>query len=268
MAAKVISLPWSSTLEVHWTTQQLQRVILQAVSSIFLHFGITLEMLLQMSHLTLMFDCCVLLLTTATACACRPPQGILEDPELHTHREHLLSLLLLTRMDTPTKRLLQQDGWMGQLTQHALPSLDVRQTTLLMGIISDIHPAVSATPAFRVAEVRLGSTSQLVNNSSRPAHRVAGGSRGSSSSSRGRGSGDCSSHGRAAGRMVQPGSNESASVANGSARPASAASCIACGATGSLLRCGRCRTAYFCDAACQKRAWPSHKQDCQKLRGE
>jgi hypothetical protein len=32
--------------------------------------------------------------------------------------------------------------------------------------------------------------------------------------------------------------------------------------TPDMMRCGRCRTAHFCDAQCQKWAWPSHRRVC------
>ena len=45
--------------------------------------------------------------------------------------------------------------------------------------------------------------------------------------------------------------------------------CMACGQKGSdtkkLLRCSRCKDAWFCNASCQKSMWPIHKQYCQKL---
>ena len=40
--------------------------------------------------------------------------------------------------------------------------------------------------------------------------------------------------------------------------------CIACNKTGKLKRCGRCKNAYFCNVACQKKAWAEHQKDCKK----
>ncbi|KAK1170136.1 histone-lysine N-methyltransferase SMYD3 isoform X1 [Acipenser oxyrinchus oxyrinchus] len=34
----------------------------------------------------------------------------------------------------------------------------------------------------------------------------------------------------------------------------------------SLLRCSRCKVAKYCDARCQKQAWPEHKRECLCLR--
>lgn len=36
-----------------------------------------------------------------------------------------------------------------------------------------------------------------------------------------------------------------------------------CRAGESLLRCSRCKASYYCDAACQKAHWPSHKVICK-----
>ncbi|XP_054892310.1 histone-lysine N-methyltransferase SMYD3 [Poeciliopsis prolifica] len=33
-----------------------------------------------------------------------------------------------------------------------------------------------------------------------------------------------------------------------------------------LLRCSQCKTARYCNAACQKQAWPGHKRECKCLR--
>jgi hypothetical protein len=40
--------------------------------------------------------------------------------------------------------------------------------------------------------------------------------------------------------------------------------CDGCGAkdTPELKRCARCRAVRYCSAACQRQAWPTHKQDC------
>ena len=40
------------------------------------------------------------------------------------------------------------------------------------------------------------------------------------------------------------------------------AGCAHCGRAAATRRCGRCRTALFCDAACQRAAWPDHKRRC------
>lgn len=38
--------------------------------------------------------------------------------------------------------------------------------------------------------------------------------------------------------------------------------CGGCGEAGAKLRCTRCKAAFYCSQACQKRAWPTHKQRC------
>ena len=43
--------------------------------------------------------------------------------------------------------------------------------------------------------------------------------------------------------------------------------CDSCGKVGeiggtSLLTCSRCRMKYYCNATCQKKAWPEHKKHC------
>jgi hypothetical protein len=44
-----------------------------------------------------------------------------------------------------------------------------------------------------------------------------------------------------------------------------AEACLACGSSGGkLLLCSRCKGVRFCDVACQKKAWPSHKTDWAK----
>jgi len=40
--------------------------------------------------------------------------------------------------------------------------------------------------------------------------------------------------------------------------------CSSCSKVGNLLQCNRCLTVFYCDAACQKKHWPSHKTFCQK----
>ena len=37
-----------------------------------------------------------------------------------------------------------------------------------------------------------------------------------------------------------------------------------CGSTDGLLRCSRCRDAFFCSAACQRAHWPFHKDACRR----
>lgn len=40
--------------------------------------------------------------------------------------------------------------------------------------------------------------------------------------------------------------------------------CGECGKTDEkLLRCGKCKSEWYCDVTCQKKAWPKHKQVCQ-----
>merc|ERR1712187_612854 len=43
-----------------------------------------------------------------------------------------------------------------------------------------------------------------------------------------------------------------------------AARCQACASDGPRLRCSRCRQAFFCNEACQKKAWPIHRHECSK----
>ena len=31
-----------------------------------------------------------------------------------------------------------------------------------------------------------------------------------------------------------------------------------------LQACGKCKFVFYCDASCQRKAWPTHKQDCGK----
>ena len=38
--------------------------------------------------------------------------------------------------------------------------------------------------------------------------------------------------------------------------------CGHCGQKGARARCGRCRQAWYCGAACQRKAWKAHKKDC------
>ena len=39
--------------------------------------------------------------------------------------------------------------------------------------------------------------------------------------------------------------------------------CLSCGAREGIKACGRCKAVFFCNAECQKRAWPGHKAACQ-----
>ncbi|CAE7923301.1 unnamed protein product [Symbiodinium necroappetens] len=41
--------------------------------------------------------------------------------------------------------------------------------------------------------------------------------------------------------------------------------CGQCRNPSALLACQRCKTTLFCDAVCQKRAWPVHKLNCETL---
>jgi hypothetical protein len=50
-------------------------------------------------------------------------------------------------------------------------------------------------------------------------------------------------------------------------RPANllrASSCMVCGAGGPISKCSRCKTAFYCSAACQKEHWVHHKKTCGK----
>ena len=38
--------------------------------------------------------------------------------------------------------------------------------------------------------------------------------------------------------------------------------CGNCAAPNAAVRCSRCKAAYYCDASCQKKAYPAHKQRC------
>ena len=41
--------------------------------------------------------------------------------------------------------------------------------------------------------------------------------------------------------------------------------CKACGSEeGELLRCTRCKAAYYCNQTCQRKDYPSHKLTCKK----
>jgi hypothetical protein len=39
--------------------------------------------------------------------------------------------------------------------------------------------------------------------------------------------------------------------------------CAKCSGSMAKLRCSRCKTAYYCDKACQKSAWKSHRTVCE-----
>lgn len=41
------------------------------------------------------------------------------------------------------------------------------------------------------------------------------------------------------------------------------APCESCGRRGVILFCSRCRVVSYCDVACQRAKWPSHKADCR-----
>lgn len=43
-----------------------------------------------------------------------------------------------------------------------------------------------------------------------------------------------------------------------------ASTCMVCGATGPISKCSRCKTAFYCSAACQKEHWVHHKKTCGK----
>ena len=49
--------------------------------------------------------------------------------------------------------------------------------------------------------------------------------------------------------------------------------CAVCGAASRpagkrLLKCARCRAVRYCSGACQKKDWPTHKQQCSRARAE
>ena len=63
------------------------------------------------------------------------------------------------------------------------------------------------------------------------------------------------------------GSSSSRDVAAKAGTPNNASlSCEVCGGPGKL-RCGACKTARYCSAACQKTAWPEHKLVCRRATG-
>jgi hypothetical protein len=50
--------------------------------------------------------------------------------------------------------------------------------------------------------------------------------------------------------------------------PPSRRHCSLCGTAGrGLLRCSRCKSAWYCNASCQKRGWNKHKPDCKPAGG-
>lgn len=49
------------------------------------------------------------------------------------------------------------------------------------------------------------------------------------------------------------------------AAPAYAGKCGQCQATVATLRCSRCRSEHYCDAACQRTHWSSHKAICEAI---
>jgi hypothetical protein len=40
--------------------------------------------------------------------------------------------------------------------------------------------------------------------------------------------------------------------------------CLTCENRNAKLKCGHCKSVYFCNKACQKRAWPVHKNHCKR----
>jgi hypothetical protein len=40
--------------------------------------------------------------------------------------------------------------------------------------------------------------------------------------------------------------------------------CLTCEKKGVNQRCARCHSVYFCDRACQQKAWPIHKKHCSR----
>lgn len=51
-------------------------------------------------------------------------------------------------------------------------------------------------------------------------------------------------------------------------RPANlarASMCMVCGASGQISKCSRCKTAFYCSAACQKEHWAHHRKTCGRL---
>lgn len=40
--------------------------------------------------------------------------------------------------------------------------------------------------------------------------------------------------------------------------------CLYCGNKSAGNRCAQCKHVYFCDAECQKKAWPIHKKHCKR----
>ena len=42
--------------------------------------------------------------------------------------------------------------------------------------------------------------------------------------------------------------------------------CGSCGQDGLLLKCGGCKSIWYCDVKCQKKDWKRHKSTCRKLK--
>jgi hypothetical protein len=40
--------------------------------------------------------------------------------------------------------------------------------------------------------------------------------------------------------------------------------CLGCGEHGVIQRCSGCRSVFFCNQECMKRAWPIHKKHCKR----
>ncbi len=200
-----------------------------------------------------------------------PPQGVLEDPEADKHRERLLVMLMLVMTDDAARRLLIQGGWMAKLARAALPSFDEREAgtfSHLRKLLADVNGtgaaviaslALQETAAIRRAQAAKDQHSPSSESSDTGLrgddNRSSTGSNDSSSSTGGDGSGHA--HDARA-------SSASAAAAPGDAQPTGVRLCAACGATGPSMRCGRCRRVHFCNAACQKRAWSSHKRECRQ----
>lgn len=68
-----------------------------------------------------------------------------------------------------------------------------------------------------------------------------------------------------------PSTSLSSSASSSSDNPSERKQCSECGmnaqecARGKLLRCARCSSVYYCSRACQRKAWPRHKEKCSKL---
>ena len=62
----------------------------------------------------------------------------------------------------------------------------------------------------------------------------------------------------------RPRSQPTAAAAVVAAAAAEQLDCAACGGVGARMKCGRCRGATYCSAACQRQHWPKHKPSCVK----